>query len=444
MKFESRLELGEKHLHEATSYIQELITDPVSDTGLDFNDLETILHRAKAGQPGCDQKVQDIIVKLMETYGLTITDMDNRDAAKEIYKYLWGLDVIEDIYKSPNIDEIRVNSPDKVYYQDKGRNMKADVSFKDNEHVNKIITRMLEHDRASLDESNPGCESRRLDGTRITALGPPVVKNPSMVLRRHGTFNISDDNYIKSSTMDKYTMQLLATLVKGRANILIAGDSNTGKTTLLRWLAKFMRTNLRVVTIETDRELLLDEWYPDRDITAIEAHPEINWDIRRCFTVTLRLSPNVIIVGEARGVGEAGQMINACRSGHHGSMGTIHVFSVYEAVSILAQMALEEGRKLPISILENQVAASFDVILQMYGSDVTGTRKIEHITEVFKGKDGPEFNDLCIWKPSEESYEKGVWEYPNPISPTLAAKLFKYGVTKKELLTLERMRKHAA
>ncbi|MCL6560109.1 MAG: Flp pilus assembly complex ATPase component TadA [Firmicutes bacterium] len=428
--------IGKKSLHEATAIIQELLADPNTNT----TGHEKILRYAKAGKPGYDVKAQKIVKELMSCYGITVAGMENSEAARKIYEYLWGLDVAEQIYRMPYVDELRVNGPKNVYYQDRGITVQASVNFRDDEHIRKIIARMIEHDRAYLDESNPGCESRRLDGARLTALTYPLAKGPCFVIRKHGTFDISEDNYVKSGSMSRYILYLLSLLVKGRANILICGDANVGKTTVLRFLVRYLHPKLRIVVIETDRELLIDEWYPDRDILSIESHPELGWDMKRCFTLTLRLSPNVIIVGEARGLGEAGQMINAIRSGHHGSMGTLHVFSVYEAVKVLAQMALEEGRRLPVSLLEDQVAAAFNIIVQMYGNSVTGVKRVEQIVEVWRGKDGPEFSDLCVWEPSDESYEIGCWRYPNGISQRLAAKLFKYGVSKAELEELERMR----
>ncbi len=285
----------------------------------------------------------------------------------------------------------------------------------------------------SLDESNPGIICDTLDGARITVLGKPLTPGPVLIARKHGTFDISDENYIKSGTMDNYTQRLLATLINGRSNIIVCGDSNIGKTTLVRWGVKHLHPKLRIATVELNPELNLNNWYPDRDIISVVAHPELGWSIKKCFQTMLVVSPDVIIVGEARGEGEASQTINACRSGHHGSMTTLHVFTAHEAVTTLALMAMEEGRRMPLNLLEDQVASAFDVIVQMYGNSITGTKKIERIVEVWKGKSGPEFTDLCTWIPSESSFEKGYWKYPNGISDSLAAKLFRFGVSKEEI-----------
>lgn len=434
------LKLGKVDLHQATSYIQELVADPNVSLNTGNEDFDTILKLAKAGKTGYDKKVQEVVIFLMNKYGLLVNSMATEQAAVEIYKYLWGLDVIEELYRKSDVDEVRINEPNKVYYQENGCNKESDIKFKDDENIHKIIARTLEHDRALLDESNPGCESRRLDGARVTALGYPVTKGPVLVIRKHGTYDISDNNYIKSGSMDEYILFLLSLLVKGRANILLVGDTNTGKTTLLRKLVRYLHPKLRIVSLETDRELNLEECYPERDIIPVEAHPEVGWDIRRCYISILRLSPNVIIVGEARGLGEANIMINACRSGHHGSMGTLHVFDIYEAVSVLAQMAIEEGSKLPITMLENKIASSFNVVIELYGNSVSGIRRVNNIVELEKGIDGPKYIDLVKWRPSDENFDIGSWDYIKPISQRLTAKLFKFGVSKEELAQLERMR----
>lgn len=439
-----QVQLGEHSIKQATSYIQQLITDENANIDLTTDEIKEILSDAKAGKKGASQKVQEVVEKLMDTYSLSVQDMDKQEAVEEIYRYLWGLDVLEPLYNSPDVDEVRVLRPNQVCYIDKGRNIKTDIKMKDDFHIFKIVARLIEHDRASLDESNPGVESRRFDGTRITALGPPIVPNPMLFLRKHGTFDASTENYVESRTMDHYIVNLLSLLAKGRANILICGGGNTGKTTLLRWLFGFQYPDLITVTIETKWELFLDKWYPDRQVIPFEAHPEVGWDLKRCFVAALRVSPNVIIVGEARGQGEAKELIDAGRSGHDGTMGTIHVKSANKAITTLAQMAMEEGRRLPMEILENQVAESFDIIIQMYGNSITGVKRVIHIAELMETPQGPELRDLCLWQPSDESYEIGKWVYPNGISEELVKKLFMHGVPLSELGGLERSRKNAS
>ena len=428
--------MGEMGLHEATRLIQDIISDPKCDI-MEPDQLQSVLRLAEKGMPGYNKKVVDIIATTMAKYGITVVDMDTRDSAEEIYKYLWGMDIIEDLYHLPHVDEIRVNGPRHVYYQEKGKSKQYhDATFKDNEHIRKIVNRLLGEQKA-VDVSNPGCVCKTLDGTRLTVLDSPLTTNPSIAMRKHGTFNISDENYVESGTMNEKIQEMLSILIKGRSNILVCGDSNVGKTTLIRWGVKYLQPKLRIITVEINAELSLGEWYPDRDIVAIESHPELGWDMKKCFRTVLILSPDVIIVGEARGEGEASQMINACRSGHHGTMGTIHVYSAQEAVSTLATMAMEEGRKLPIGLLENQVASAFNIIIQMYGNSITGVKKIEKIVEVWKGKNGPEFQELCVWVPSDDDFEKGHWEFPNDISDNLSSKLFRFGVAKKEIAKIK-------
>jgi pilus assembly protein CpaF len=424
--------IGPKSLFEATSIIQELFSDPRANLA----DVENLLKDAQAGRPGANFELQNLIIEVMEKYEITVQGYTAKQVAREIYDYAWGLGPVESIYRNPTVNEIRVNRYNQVFYQKQGRNYKADLEFKDNQHVTKIIERLIVHDRASLSKSSPSVESRRLDGSRLTAFYPPFSPFPGFVLRKSNTFKASAENYISTGMMDEYTVQLLSTLVRGRANILISGGTGTGKTTLLRWLAGYMHSKLRIVTLETDYELFLEEFYPERDIVPLEEHKDLGVDMKKAFSVILRLTPDVIIVGEARGLGEASQMIQACMRGHDGSMGTIHVGSIYDAVSTLAQMALEEGRRLPINLIESQVAKAFDVVVQLYGNNVTGVKKVTHIAEIHETNNVISFHDLVKWKPSADGFEKGHWEHLNPVSDTLAAKLFRYGVRKPEQVGL--------
>lgn len=426
---------SELTIEQATKRIQN-----IEDLNTKYPGWDESIKYAKAGKPGYNEIVHQMLIKIMTDFNIKVADMTIEEAAYEIYKYLWGLDLIEDLYRTPDVDEIRINNFKQVYYHQKGKGKRSTIVFKDGQHIDKIVGKLLEHDRTNFDESHPGCESGLLDGSRITALKYPIVRETCIVIRKHGTFNITDENYIASGTLNKEILVLLSTLVKGRANIMICGDTNVGKTTLLRWLVKFLHPRLRIVTIETDFELFLNEWYQDRDILSLEAHPEADgWDIKRCIAAALHLSPDVLMVGEARGIGEAGQMINACRSGHPGSMGTVHALSADEAIGVLAQLAMEEGRTLPLPIIEGQVASAFNIIIQMYGNSITGTKKIERIVEVQNSNQGPVLKDLCQWVPSENNYEIGDWVFPNTISESLAKRLFKYGVSRSDIALLNQL-----
>ncbi|PRR71935.1 CpaF family protein [Neomoorella humiferrea] len=420
--------LGKRTLKEATKFVQDVITNSEVWGEEAFRHKE-ILEDAQAGLPGAIEKARKLIQEILEKYQVEVEGMTREQLAREIFSYAWGLDVLEPVYYDPEVDEIRVNGPSAVFIQKRGKNLKTGIKFKDTEHVKKIIARLLFHDRGvALTASTPIVESIRKDGTRLTATCPPVTREWTMVLRKHDTFKMTPENLIRAGTLNQELLDLLITLVKGRANILISGGVGSGKTSLMRFLINYIPEALRLVTLETDVELRLCEHYCGRDIIELEEHADLNCDMKKLFRTTLRYSPDIIMVGEIRGMGEAVEAIKACTRGHHGSMATIHFSSPYEAVTGCAKMMLEEGLNLPLEIAETWVADAFDVIIQMFADTTKGMKKIVQVTEVWTEKAGVKFRDLVVWRPGKYDYFDGDWEFVNPPSERLKEKLRMFGV----------------
>lgn len=434
--------IGEKELKEATKFIQEIITDSQVWGKEVVTKRQELLENTQAGDFEAKEITIQTIQEILDMYGVIVKEYSIDEAARKIYSYAWGLDVIEGLYHDPTIDEIRVNSPEQVFIQQKGKNKKTDIKFKDEEHVKKILSRLFVHDRGvALTTSTPVVESIRQDGTRITATCPPATKNCTMVLRKHGTFEMTEENLIKAGTADQKTLNLLETLIKGRANILISGGTGTGKTSLLRYLITYMDPSIRIVTLETDTELRLLEHYRNRDIVEMEEHPEIGLTMNKQFRTVLRYSPDIIIVGEIRGRGEATEAIKACVRGHDGSMATIHFSSPEEAIEGCGKMMLEEGLNLPLEIASHWVASAFNIVIQMFTDTKRGIKKITKITEIRVVKNKIEYIDLIRWVPSEEDFFKGNWIAPNSISTQLLEKMSRYTkVQNQPLFPLEACR----
>ena len=243
---------------------------------------------------------------------------------------------------------------------------------------------------------------------------------------RKKNFVPSAQNLIKSETLDNKLLDLLSFLVNGRANILISGGTGTGKTTLLRFLVNYMNENLRIVTLETDCELELRDVYPDRDIVEMEEHTEIGLTMKKQFRTTLRYSPDVIIVGEIRGMGEAVEAVKACTRGHNGSMATIHFGSPEEAIEGCGRMMLEEGLNLPLDVAQMWVASAFDIVIQMFADSRRGIKKITRVTEVRNENNKIKYRDIAVWEPSGSDYFKGRWIYPNSISDELLKRMARF------------------
>lgn len=421
--------VGPRPLPQLTRFVQDIVVDPTVWGPDGVTAHQQIIASAVSGAPDAVRQAIELVKMILERYGAEAVDMSLETAADRIYGYLWGLDVLEDLYRDPEIDEIRVNAPDRVFVQRRGRNERTDVRFKDTEHVRKLLARLFAHDRGvALTASTPLVESVRADGTRVTATCPPVSAEWTAVLRKHDTFKVTGPNLVRAGTLDQNILELLQGLVQGRANLMISGGAGSGKTSLLRFLVGYLPDTLRVVVLEPDRELRLAEHYPSRDIIELEEHSYLDCGMDRLFRTSLRYSPDVQIVGEVRGHGEATEGVKACTRGADGSMVTVHFSTPEEAVSGYAKIMVEEGARLPVEVAATWVAQAFNVVVQMFTDTRVGVKKIVQIVEVSEANGRASYRDLVRWKPSGHDYFTGSWQFVNVPSAKLLAKLQRYGV----------------
>lgn len=421
--------VGVRSFADICRFVQEIVTDPFAWGEDGAAAHRSLLERAQAGDPAAVQKAEELVAEILRRYGAGVEGMDTETAAHRIYAVSWGLDVLEDLYRDPEVDEIQVNRYNQVFVVRRGKNERCACSFENEEHVKRVIARLLLHDRGvALTSSTPAVESVRLDGTRITATCPDETPYCTLVLRKHDTFKMTPENLYRAGTLNKELLDVLARLVQGRANILISGGTGSGKTSLLRFLVRYLPEELRIVTLETDRELRLAQFYPERNIVEFAEHREIGRSMREQFRTTLRYSPDVIIVGEIRGKGEAVEAIKACTRGHSGSMATIHFSSPEEAVEGAAKMMLEEGLNLPLELAVTWVAQAFNVVVQMFSDSTRGIKKITRVVEVWPEKEGVGYRDLAVWEPSHSDYFTGRWVFPNLPSERLLRRMEQYGV----------------
>lgn len=412
--------------------IHDLIIDPKVHSSDELQKRKAAINAAMAGSPAAEAAVVGWIQDILRETDL-ISEMPARpetgEAAQAAFDFLFGLDVLGPLYRAPGVEEIRVNRFDRIFYQQGGVNRRAPgLRFSDEAALENLLRRLILHDGRSISRSEPVVESQREDGARVTATVPPFSKHATLILRKHGTIELSEETLIAAGTVNRPLIRLLAALVAGRANILISGATDTGKTSLLRFLVRYFNPRLRIVTLETRFELNLADHYPDRDIVALQ-EVDGRIDMQTAFRHILRYTPNVIIVGEARG-GEADEMVKACLRGHDGTMGTVHTSGVEEAIRGLARMIVIEGRKqVPLDVQELEVAEAFDVVVQMRADpERTGRRMVEQVSEVMIQDGKIMFRDLCRWAPSPDDWWIGDWEFPNQPSPRLQEKLWRSGV----------------
>jgi pilus assembly protein CpaF len=293
-----------------------------------------------------------------------------------------GLGPIEPLLRDPTITEVMVNGPDVVFYEREGKLHRAQVRFRDNQHVMRIIERIISPLGRRVDESSPMVDARLMDGSRVNIIIPPVSpKAPTITIRKFRVDKMKIQDLVNVGAMTGPAAQFLEACVKVRRNIIISGGTGSGKTTMLNALSGFIESDERIVTIEDPAELKLQQEH----VITLEGRPpslegknEVSQ--RDLVRNALRMRPDRIIIGEVRG-GEAFDMLQAMNTGHEGSLGTVHANSPRDGLARIENMVLMAGMELPMRAIREQVASAVHMILQV-SRFPDGSRKCTHISEV--------------------------------------------------------------
>lgn len=380
-----------------------------------------------------------IICELLQREQITIEGFNcNQEASRAIFQQQYGLGELDGFRYDDSVDEIRVAPNGKVFLTRRGKLETTDIKLTSAE-VYSYIEKLIPFDDvgASLDHSNPTLELVREDGTRLTAVGPPIVKSPAFALRKHGNIDATPSSLIKLQTFDEKTWNIMSLLTRGRMNQLICGDVNSGKTTLLKLLIGELYPYLSIRILDSDNELRASELYPDREIWELEAHAEVDANLSKLFATILRLTPDVIIVPEFRGIGEVDVTIEACTRGHNGSMATSHFHahsSTQDIIRNIAMLAIKEGLNLPLEMVMAKVAGAFNIIIQTHADSKTGIKKITSINEVYTQEGEIINNTLVNWVPyHEDIWEEGEWKIVGKPSKYSCQIMNKFGVTTEEI-----------
>lgn len=366
----------------------------------------SVLARCASGDSDARRSVIMLIKKIIEKDRNLAAPPLSDKLARQIYTDNYGLGAIDDLVHDRSINEIWINGYNHIWIEKAGIKTRLERRFKDNEDVMRVIRLLLHFDKKDITIQEPMRESRMLDGSRLAILIPPVAKHPYVNIRKFESFDFTTESLIQEETLNEEMVDWLSLAVKGRANILVIGETSSGKTTLLKWLTTFMDNKLRLGIIETNFELKLDEKYPERNLFSYEERPELGISMGDLFKKCLRSSPDIIICGEARGP-EADELIRAMRRGHPGSIGTIHTNSPETAVDDLAEMINEDGNRRDPVFLRYRVASAIDIIVQMHRLEETGKRKITRISEVVTRsiEEDPQVSDIFIYN-HERGFEK--------------------------------------
>lgn len=324
---------------------------------------------------------------LSEQEGTRIPRLERQRLAKELVDEITGFGPITPLLNDPEITEIMVNGPHQVYVEKKGRLVKTNVHFKDDDHVMHIIERIVAPLGRRIDESMPMVDARLPDGSRVNAIIPPLaLHGPTITIRKFSRDPFQVEDLIRFGTLTEQMARFLEACVKSRLNIIVSGGTGSGKTTTLNVLSSFIPAHERIITIEDAAELQLRQEH----VLTLESRPpniegkgEIT--IRDLVRNALRMRPDRIVVGEVRS-GEALDMLQAMNTGHDGSLTTGHANSPRDLLSRLETMVLMAGMDLPIRAIREQISSAIDLIIHQSRLR-DGSRKITHITEV-QGMEG--------------------------------------------------------
>lgn len=318
--------------------------------------------------------------RIAEEYPLTKIDQAQIFSAVE--NEISGYGPIQPLLLEPDISEIMICGPEQVYIERNGRLEDTGIKFRDEDHIMQVITRILSPLGRRVDHENLMADARLPDGSRVNIAIPPVaVDGPVITIRKFLESKLTIGQSIELGTMTAHMAEFLQACVAARLNILITGNTSSGKTTLLNILAASIPDEERIITIEDAAELNLNQKYVVRMETRM---PDIDGrggvSTRDLVRNALRMRPDRIIVGEVRS-GEALDMLQAMNTGHDGSLTTLHANSPRDAVSRLETMSMMAGLEMPLMALRTQIAAAIDLVVHMERlSD--GTRKITRVTEV--------------------------------------------------------------
>jgi pilus assembly protein CpaF len=327
-------------------------------------------------------EVTKSVARELDASGTPLAAVDRERLIEEIAADILGYGPLERFLADDTVTEVMVNGFDRVYIEREGKIEATDASFVDDDHLQRIIDKIVSRVGRRVDEHSPMVDARLPDGSRVNAIIPPLsLGGPTLTIRKFARDPYTIDNLIDFGSLTPKAAHFLQSCVQGRLNVLISGGTGTGKTTLLNALSASIPDEERIVTIEDAAELQLQQDHVIRLESRpanIEGEGEVR--IRELVRNALRMRPDRIIVGEVRGA-ETLDMLQAMNTGHEGSLTTIHANSPRDALNRLETLVLMSGLEIPLHAIREQISSALDVIIQITRL-VDGSRRISNVTEV--------------------------------------------------------------
>ena len=352
---------------------------------------------------------------LEESRGVSFDPRDQSQLIEEVLTDVLGFGPLDDLLADETISEIMINGPQEIFVERSGHLQRVEATFRDTHHLLSVIERMLGSVNLSVNESDPLCDARLADGSRINVIIPPLVLNGPVVTIRRKLREWTMDDYVAMGALSREIAQFLDACVHAKVNMVLSGGTSTGKTTLVSILSTYIPSDERIITIENVSELDLPgqrHWIRLVGKPAnLEGRGEI--PLRVLVKNALRMRPDRIVLGEARG-GEALDVVQAMHSGHDGFMTVLHANSPASALERLQTLMLMSGLDVPPSACRTQIANSVDLVVHM-SRFIDGSRRIASVTQVTgTSADGFELEDLFVFAVehfSENGQLHGAFRY---------------------------------
>ena len=359
----------------------------------EYQELKFTLHRKLVDKINLDalasidnqkmrSEVRQALLGLIDGEPTLLSSTEKQQICDEVLDEVFGLGPLEPLLKDPTISDILVNTSKHVYVERRGLLELTNVAFRDDQHLLRIIDKIVSQVGRRIDESTPMVDARLSDGSRVNAIIPPLaVDGPILSIRRFSTDKLMPADLVERKALTQGMVEMLEAAVKAKLNIIISGGTGSGKTTLLNALSVFINAKERIVTIEDAAELQLKQPH----VVRLETRPanlEGGGAVRQreLLINSLRMRPDRIVVGEVRGE-EALDMLQAMNTGHDGSLTTIHANSPRDAISRLEVMVSMANSNLQVSAIRQQIASAVHLLVQAARfSD--GSRRVTGITEV--------------------------------------------------------------